>query len=222
MEPVFRNAVAGVAATVLPAPVLRFPAARPMLLPNGVLLSLLNTLSLRVLLSVLNSTLWLLSGLDLRPLLSVLWLLPGLDSRLLLSVLWLLPGLDLRLLLSVLGAPLRLLFGLDLWLPLSVLRATLLLSALALRLLNVLSAALLLFAVALLLALALLLFALALIIFVFLRCLNRNSPENQEQNSCADQSDSLEKPSSCFVISALLHEMPPLNTNQSSNKPFNL
>jgi glucan phosphoethanolaminetransferase (alkaline phosphatase superfamily) len=141
----------------------------------------------------------------------------------LVAALWLLlPGLDLRLLLSVLVAALWLLLpGLDLRLLLSVLSAALLLSALALRLLIVLSAALLfalalllalvllLFALALLLALAFLLFALALIIFVFLRCVNRDSPENQEQNSCTDQSDSLKKSSSYFVISTLLHKMPP-------------
>lgn len=126
----------------------------------------------------------------------------------------LLPGLDLRLPLSVLSAaPWLLLPGLDLRLLLSVLGAALLLSALALRLLIVLSAALP-FALALLLALVLLLFALALIIFVFvfLRCVNRDSPENQEQNSCTDQSDSLKKSSSYFVISTLLHKMPPFHS----------
>jgi hypothetical protein len=127
----------------------------------------------------------------------------------LVAALWLLlPGLDLRLLLSVLVAALWLLLpGLDLRLLLSVLRAALLF-ALAL----LLALVLLLFALALLLALAFLLFALALIIFVFLRCVNRDSPENQEQNSCTDQSDSLKKSSSYFVISTLLHKMPPFHS----------
>jgi hypothetical protein len=115
------------------------------------------------------------------------------------------PPLLLRTLLLRLLCPLLLLPALAL---LRLLRPLLLLPALAmLRLLGMLL---------LLPVLAMLRF-----IFVLLRCVDRNSgPEKQENNSCADTSDySICHPVTlplCFVLSVLLHKLSPLTRSRIS------